>query len=471
MLSGHPASSFDTATSRELRPPPDLAPPHLGLDPRSEPEFIGFDPHVLNPELWRTTQPLIVRWLCQNHKGMIATWTAIHWLIVFYAGKGRCALGVRQIAEQASVGRNELTGPTGYLQRLVDLGLIQIVGYEHIPGFKAPRPIYAVDLADLERKSINLVREHFADIRLSPVRQRPGNPPQQISFRELLEATPEHQGAPGPDSSTPTPSHRTADTDDDPASRAVGREQAPTAAAARHDPSTLPEPTAQQPGTFPRQEPDAISRQPLQPAPHAAANAPLNPSGMPGEGQGRPSAAYGSRPNHGSNQDHQLRTAATADAHPAQAPASTASAEEPLGEAPVRGSSQAPAAPSAPAEREGASDDRRTTEASTVAATAALVIKRLQEDGILSPAPAAPSAAIPPTPPSAPPLPDALLHLWQGDATTITPRDRQQILMLAAEYEAPTGGYGAYWVGRAILIAARCLTERGQTVGINYLRA
>jgi hypothetical protein len=42
--------------------------------------------------------------------------------------------------------------------------------------------------------------------------------------------------------------------------------------------------------------------------------------------------------------------------------------------------------------------------------------------------------------------------------------------MLAAELDPATAGYGAYWVGRAILIAERCLAERGQSLNVNYLR-
>jgi hypothetical protein len=42
--------------------------------------------------------------------------------------------------------------------------------------------------------------------------------------------------------------------------------------------------------------------------------------------------------------------------------------------------------------------------------------------------------------------------------------------MLANELNPSTSGYGAYWVGRAILVADRCLGERGQPLSINYLR-
>src|SRR5687767_10648872 len=101
-------------------PPPPLTSGMPAIHPG---ELFQFHPRASNPELWRTTVPLVVRIKCGRHKGLVATWTSIHWLIVLYAASGRCAFGMREIADEAGVGRNELAGPKGHIQRLVDLEL------------------------------------------------------------------------------------------------------------------------------------------------------------------------------------------------------------------------------------------------------------------------------------------------------------------------------------------------------------
>lgn len=79
-------------------------------------------------------------------------------------------------------------------------------------------------------------------------------------------------------------------------------------------------------------------------------------------------------------------------------------------------------------------------------------------------------AARPCAPDGAPALPGTLTALWQGDATHVAQRDQHQLDLLAAEYDAKTGGYGAYWVGRAILTADTCLREKGRALTLNYVR-
>jgi replicative DNA helicase len=59
----------------------------------------------------------------------------------------------------------------------------------------------------------------------------------------------------------------------------------------------------------------------------------------------------------------------------------------------------------------------------------------------------------PPAPAGHPAIPADLLTLWQGDRATLTARECHQLTMLVSELDAPTSGHGAYWVGRAILIA------------------
>jgi hypothetical protein len=79
-------------------------------------------------------------------------------------------------------------------------------------------------------------------------------------------------------------------------------------------------------------------------------------------------------------------------------------------------------------------------------------------------------ADIPPAPPGEPPLPAAPAALWQADQPGISQRDSYHLDMLAHSYDAPTDGYGAYWLGRAILMADYCLTPKGQPVTIQYVR-
>ncbi|NTU78603.1 MAG: hypothetical protein HGA45_04235 [Chloroflexales bacterium] len=97
----------------------------------------------------------------------MSTWRAIHWLIVLHSRSGRADFGVREIAEEADVGRNELcdthdsaTGAVvkqGYISVLREQGLIDIVGDVTTPGGKKPRNVYSVDLARLIVESAALV--------------------------------------------------------------------------------------------------------------------------------------------------------------------------------------------------------------------------------------------------------------------------------------------------------------------------
>ena len=75
-----------------------------------------------------------------------------------------------------------------------------------------------------------------------------------------------------------------------------------------------------------------------------------------------------------------------------------------------------------------------------------------------SPPPAKKSPGRPASPPPAPPtLPPLTAHptaLWARACGTPRPTDPDQLATLAAAHDAPTGGYGWYWVGRAILAAS-----------------
>ncbi len=64
-----------------------------------------------------------------------------------------------------------------------------------------------------------------------------------------------------------------------------------------------------------------------------------------------------------------------------------------------------------------------------------------------------------PTPPSERPLHAAPYTLWQTGRVTVQSLDMAQLQTLAADLDEPTGGYGSYWLGRAILAANVCDAE------------
>lgn len=77
---------------------------------------------------------------------------------------------------------------------------------------------------------------------------------------------------------------------------------------------------------------------------------------------------------------------------------------------------------------------------------------------------------IPVAPAGAEPLPAPVLALWQGDEPALSRRELHQLALIAAEVDGPSGGFGAYWLGRAILMADLCLGDRGQARSLAYLR-
>ena len=377
-----------------------LCPPHPGSIAREE--VFHFHPRATNPELWRTTIPLVVRVRCGRHKGLIATWIAIHWLIVLHAAGGRRAFGMREIAQEAGVGRNELAGPRGYIQRLVALGLLAIVGYEPVPGAKEPRPIYHIDLTELERQSLDLVPAVLRERQLPPP-PRPAPDPRQLALFAADEP------APG---DSPSRSET-----------GIGAVQAGATHGGMlglgHAPAAVPESGQRQQGM------PEIGRGMLETGIDLAATVPESgqrQQGMPETG----TDLARNRDVEGGNER----------------------SDRVSEEAPTRADIQQIAAQAAQA-----------------------VIQLLRQQGAI-PIQSSPSGAASqlPTPADQPPLPADPLALWQSDRAALPARERYQLAMLISELDRPTGGYGGYWVGRAILIADRCLGERAQPLSLNYLR-
>jgi hypothetical protein len=383
-------------------------------------DLFHFHPRSTNPELWRTTVPLIVRERCGRHKGLIATWIAIHWLIVLHAASGRAHFGMREIAEEAGVGRNELAGPAGHIQRLVSLGLLRIVGYKSFKGLREPRPIYHVDLAELERQSLELVPEVLRDHHID----RP--PPAAPDPRQLRLFPPPPEGGESLGKWTGAAQVRLPHADGPDQAEAV--RSLPAIARATHQSGTEYEPAR----------------------PHLLAVAHESVIAGPENGTVRPQS--------GTERPEKVRPM------PSSVPASHEKGTEYAPEGDIDRTNDR----TNEGERQALTPDL-IQKIIAQAAQAVLITLGLQAKTPHSDAPVA-LTTIPSAPPDHEPLPAAVLALWQGDEPALSRRDTHQLAIIAAEYDRSTGGHGAYWLGRAILMADLCLGERGQARSLAYLR-
>lgn len=417
-------------------------------------EVFRFHPRTTNPELWRTTMPLVVYERCAGHKGMIASWMAIHWLIILHAASGRRAFGMREIAARAHVGRNELAGSCGYIQRLVDLDLLRIVGYERIPGLSEPRPIYHIDLWELEQQSIALVPEMLRayGVMAPP---RPAPDPRQNSFFDTLEPSSisgtELARMTEPNTSV-RPEIRTGLT------LVTGSEtrqsEIRTELALTPEPGTRDQPEIRTELTLttrantrdqPENGTEHVTRNTCHPengteSPNNELETPWITSQVPENGTDLPEIRTGQLVNGvdlSQNRDVDRKKEGEKEK-----------------------------------EREREIAPTRDTISQIAAQAAQTVITLLRQQGAIPSQPSAPLfQEVPATPTNHPPLPAAPLVLWQGDRSTLPARERHQLTMLTNEVDISTSGFGAYWVGRAILIADRCLGERNQPLSLNYLRS
>jgi hypothetical protein len=107
-------------------------------------------------EVWHPSTLLVVMETCRAHRYPLAmvVWIAITCLLALDAEHGQRGFGQREIAEQAGVSRSTVSKSIDFL---VAHNLLKIVGHEqvsgnHPRGFK-PRPIYQIDMHDLEQRS------------------------------------------------------------------------------------------------------------------------------------------------------------------------------------------------------------------------------------------------------------------------------------------------------------------------------
>lgn len=406
-------------------------------------DLFAFCARHANPELWRTTIPLAVRVRCDGHKGLIATWTAIHWLIVLWSANGRQDFGVREIAAEAGVGRNELTGPTGYIQRLVDRGLLSIVGSRRIPGMPHPRPIYAIDLWDLEQQSIQLLPDLLRD-RGVPPPPRPAPDPRQRSFFDQL----------------------------DPPADAGTADLPPTGAAPEPRPSCTIRGQHPAPGTGTPAAETAAGHTAMGACgtdqAQMGANWPETGTAMTGNGTDRTAEHHPvhdsgtAMPNHGTSRPDSVTGAHAFGTDRPETMTDTARIRD--------------------IERTKEGKNERAREYVTHADVCALFqqittqvtdqIQALFQHHTGNPAAreVPVTGPIPVAPPEEPALPADPLTLWQADRGQVSQRDQFQLELLAGQYDRATGGYGAYWLGRAILLADLCLEPKGQRATIPYLK-
>jgi hypothetical protein len=396
-------------------------------------DLFHFHPGTTNPELWRTTVPLVVRERCKRHKGLIATWTAIHWLIVLHAASGRTHFGMREIAEEAGVGRNELAGATGYIQRLVALGLIRIVGYRSFRGLREPRPVYRIDLAELERLSLDLVPGVLRDRHID----RP--PPIVPDPRQLqLALVPTDDAATEDGALLLHPAYGNGT-----AGMAMHRGVSTGRQASHENGTGAPAPSRDAMRTAPRVRgathetgtaSEILSLRSPTIAHGSGTGAHQNGTDQPQIARHQHDFSYSSHGNGTALAQNQDMDGGKERRNEGGSHALTLDLVQSL---------------------------------ITQAIQAALTTLQTQGGAMSSDTP--PSlTTIPTTPPGAEPLTAPVLTLWQGGEPTLRPRDSHQLALLAAEYDGPTGGYGAYWLGRAILMADLCLGD--EPITIAYVR-
>jgi hypothetical protein len=388
-----------------------------------------------NPELWRTSVPRIVRHLCRGQrgeKGLVLTWMAIHYLIVLWSAEGRSDFGVRDIAEEAGVGRNQLTGPDGYIQQLVTLGLLHIVGSRRIPGLKEPRPVYAIDLLDLERRSMRLVPDILNSKGVRPP-PRPARSPEQLA---LFDASASTEQDSQPHQPAPALHPREAATHaNGTATHANGTEQ-PWGVPATNVSGTAATETVT---AMHQEEPDGV-----QTVTGAHYEEPGMHAGMPETHQNAPGIAPDRDIEGGIERAREKKEREKA---PTREKISEAQQQQPA-------------------------DTAQSIQAIAAETARAVVLEVLKGINLPHPndtsTPEAPD--IPPTPQDEPPLPASPLDLWRADREHISQRDTYQLEMLARSYDSATGGYGAYWLGRAVMMADYCLAPKGQPVTVQYVR-
>lgn len=121
-----------------------------------------------------TGVPFVVRRRCNPHQ--LAVWLAIRFLLDVTERK---ALGAREIAREA--GLTSYPRVCGWIDDLVELGLLEIMGHEEIRGASHDRPIYRIPWERLLDNSLREAEDYLTTIGRA-YRPKPSTPHEQLTL-------------------------------------------------------------------------------------------------------------------------------------------------------------------------------------------------------------------------------------------------------------------------------------------------
>lgn len=153
-----------------------------------------------HPDLWMPRVPIAVierirrRFQGQKKTTLVNLWIGIRRLLVLYIKTGRNDFSVRDIASISGVSRSRLCGDKGFIQDLLDVGVIGVTvpAEPEVPGIQSgatkyqARTRYSIDMAALEAESLVLLRQMFSSQESVPDRDSDGG---QRSLLDLLAAS------------------------------------------------------------------------------------------------------------------------------------------------------------------------------------------------------------------------------------------------------------------------------------------
>lgn len=119
----------------------------------------------------QTAIPLIVRRRCTPHQ--LVVWVALRALLDLRPGS---AFGLRDIGAEARLTATPRI--QGWIDDLIQLGFLAIEGYEDVPGFQHPRPIYRIPWKELNENNHQEVERYLIQIGQRPTKPPPADPQQ-----------------------------------------------------------------------------------------------------------------------------------------------------------------------------------------------------------------------------------------------------------------------------------------------------
>lgn len=380
------------------------------------------------------------RYAGQRRTTLINLWIGIRRLLLCMSKIKGNMLGVREIAEWSGVSRSRLCGDKGYIQNLLDIGVIGVTIIDDQPLLKDRyngRALYEIDMAALEKESLVLLRTQFREKSQVP-RRSPD--PRQGSLLDYANIVVAPQAA-GSATASPAPS---------------------SGAASLHEQEPAPAPAGAvmvSPGA---------TMVPLGATGKAHSEPLMTPSGAAMVSNGTTAAPSGV-----------VAVSFEADSGPLDATVYTH--QDPMGG--MVTPSVPAAAPSGAVGMDGIGMDgkggegggRPLTQRETIqivhtaiqqALTPAIqqVLATLSEAQQIGAVPVMRGPDAPKGEPTVQRWPKELWSLYKRGECD--PLELERLDLLPSLFDGPSGGYGAYWVSRAILL----LSERPAPVTLPYLR-